>query len=45
MSEPQKTIRKVLGITEEVLNAILFILIGLQLVIISFKFNLLLIGL
>ena len=32
-------------ITEDVLNAILFILIGLQLAIISFKFNLLIIGL
>ncbi|MDB5200298.1 MAG: sodium:proton antiporter [Chitinophagaceae bacterium] len=31
-------------ITEDVLNAILFILIGLQLVIISFQFNLLIIG-
>jgi CPA1 family monovalent cation:H+ antiporter len=32
-------------ITDEILNAILFILIGLQLVIISFQFNLLIIGL
>ena len=32
-------------ITEDVLNAILFILIGLQLVIITFQFNLLIIGL
>ena len=32
-------------VTDEILNAILFILIGLQLVIISFQFNLLIIGL
>jgi CPA1 family monovalent cation:H+ antiporter len=32
-------------ITDEILNAVLFILIGLQLVIISFRFNFLLIGL
>ena len=37
--------KKFWEITDEILNAILFILIGLQLVIISFQFNLLLIGL
>ena len=38
-------IEKFWEITDEVLNAILFILIGLQLAIISFRFNLLIIGL
>ena len=46
MSDTSKDyIEKFWEITDEVLNAILFILIGLQLVIISFKFNLLIIGL
>jgi CPA1 family monovalent cation:H+ antiporter len=38
-------VEKFWEITDEVLNAILFILIGLQLAIISFQFNLLIIGL
>jgi len=38
-------IEKFWEITDEILNAILFILIGLQLVIISFRFNFLIIGL